>query len=153
VYDLSVSWDWCLSCLSSVSSVTSVCQAFQVCLGCVGCLSLQCLTCLKSPPKNGEIALWLATNGSISKNLVLAGTKSIFIEITEYIYLNLIWTALGFAYTVTQILYHRLLYLDSFCFGEKHILLHISSSWPTRVRFLHSGADRLEAIESYLCMT
>ena len=37
------------------------------------------------PPKNGKIALWLATNGSISE--VLARSESIFTEITEYIYL------------------------------------------------------------------
>jgi len=51
----------------TVASVTSVCRVFQVCLGCVGCLSLECLKCLVSLPKNGEIALCLATNGSISK--------------------------------------------------------------------------------------
>ena len=46
------------------------------------------------PPKNGKIALWLATNGSIPEYwlvvLVLSGSESIFTEITEFIYFSLI---------------------------------------------------------------
>jgi len=40
-------------------------------------------------PKNGKITLWLATNGSIPV-LVLAGSESIFTEITEYMNFSLI---------------------------------------------------------------
>jgi len=37
--------------------------------------------CHYTPPKNGEIALWPSTNGSIPHILVLAGRESIFTEI------------------------------------------------------------------------
>jgi len=40
------------------------------------------------PPKNKKITLWLATNGSIPV-LILAGSESIFTEITEYMNFNL----------------------------------------------------------------
>ena len=39
------------------------------------------------PTKNVKIALWLATNGSIPE--VLAGSESIFTEITGYMYSSL----------------------------------------------------------------
>ena len=40
--------------------------------------------------KDGEIALWSATNGSIPCFLVLPGSESRFTEITEFIYFSLI---------------------------------------------------------------
>ena len=45
---------------------------------------------LMYPPKDGEIALWSTTNGSIPCFLVLPGSESSFTEITEYIYFSLI---------------------------------------------------------------
>ena len=43
----------------------------------------------RSPPKNGEIVCWLATNGSIPYILVSTGSESIFTDITEYIFFRL----------------------------------------------------------------
>jgi len=42
----------------------------------------------------------------------------------------------------SKILYHCFLLLDQFRFCEKHILLHISGSWPIGVRLVHSWAGR-----------
>jgi len=37
-----------------------------------------------NPPKDGEITLWLTANRSIPYILVLAGSESIFVDITEH---------------------------------------------------------------------
>ena len=42
------------------------------------------------PPKNWEIALWPSTNRSIPYILVLAGSESIFIEMTEHSLISLL---------------------------------------------------------------
>jgi len=78
----------------SVCLCVCLCVSVSVCLVCVcGCKdtctrSFRCdiilVSCLIHPPKMREIALWLSTNLSIFRILVLAGSQSIFTQITEY---------------------------------------------------------------------
>ena len=89
------------------------------------------------PPKNGEITLWLTTNRWIPYIVVLAGSESIFTDITEYKYFSLLETPRELNNkseynTITSYHWTQIIFV-------KHILLHISGSWPTRVRF-HSWA-------------
>jgi len=43
---------------------------------------------ISPPPKNGEIALWPSTNGSIPYFVVLPGSEFAITEITEYKYFS-----------------------------------------------------------------
>jgi len=48
--------------------------------------------------KNWQIALWLPTNRSIARILVLAGSRWTITEITEYVYFSLRWALLKLRY-------------------------------------------------------
>ena len=80
--------------------------------------------------------------------LVLAGSESVFTEITEYICFSQILTRVEFKCKLTEILYHPSIgpYDSTNSILEKHILLHTSGSWPITVRFLYSWADGLTPV-------
>jgi len=70
-------------------------------------------------PKNGEIALWLSTNGAIAYFLVLLGSLLPITEITEHKYLSPLKPSCEVTYIkVNKILYHWTLLLNPFCFCE-----------------------------------
>ena len=99
---------------------------------------IMCPIC--EPPKDWEIVLWSATNGSIPYILELAGSESSFNKITEYIYSSLKLTRVEFRYKSDQHIVPSVLIIGLSPFLRKYILLHTSGSWPTRVQFLHSWA-------------
>ena len=70
---------------------------------------------LTVPHKNGAIALWPTRNGSIPYILALAGSESIFNEITEYKFSSLMSNRAELQYEKRLYQWLTLLYSSDVC--------------------------------------
>ena len=106
---------------------------------------------LVGPPKNRKNTLWLATNGlthfscqRTTQSLLFTSSESIFSDITN-MDSSRIWILMWLKHcTIGSYYWTNSVFV-------KHVLLHISGSWPIRVRFLHSWSLGSWATFQHVC--